>query len=451
MTLRPYQLQGVEHILAHPRSACWAYMGAGKSLITLTALDALYLAGELDGPTLIVAPKRVCESVWGAEAMKWGLDDLAPSLVLGTPKQRARALHKKAKVFCVNFENLPWLVGHLRTWPFACVVVDESSRLRGYRTRQGAKQAHALGRVVFSSERHIQLSGTPAPNGLDGLWGQAWFLDQGERLGKTYTAFLNRWFKQVSINGGQWTRIEPMPHAADEIQSRLADLCLSIDPREYFGVEEPIRVPLYVDLPPEAQRIYQKLEREFFAEIAGNGVEAANAAVKSAKCLQVASGAVIHDSDSGAWSAVHDAKLDALESLVEELVGAPLLVSYYYKSDLARLKQRFPKAEEISEGAIGKWNRGEVQMLLAHPQSAGHGLNLQDGGCHLVRFSDTWNLEHHDQILERIGPTRQAQSGHPRPVFDYTILARGTLDEVVAERHLTKRSVQECLLQAMRR
>jgi len=450
MDLRPYQHQAIDHLLDHPRAAAWLSMGMGKTRSVLVALDTLYLTGELTGPTLIVAPKRVCESVWRQEAIKWGLDHLAPVSILGTPKVRERALKEKAHSYMVNFENLPWLTGKLRTWPFMAVVVDESSRLRGYRLHQGAKQAGALGKVVHQSQRHIQLSGTPAPNGLEGLWGQAWFLDQGDRLGKTYTAFIRRWFRQINC-GGHFIKIEPLPHAADEIHKRLSDLCLSIDPRPYFGTREPITVQIPVTLPPDALGLYKRMERDFFAEIGRHEVDAKTAATKSMKLLQMASGAVIHDTATRDWVKVHDAKLDALESLVEESAGVPLIVAYHFKSDLARIKARFAQAVELDDQAVDDWNAGKIPLLLLHPQSAGHGLNLAQGGNILVFYTNTWNLEHRLQTVERIGPVRQAQAGLDRPVYVYDLAATGTLDEVMPERHQSKRAVQDLLLARMQR
>jgi len=445
--LKPYQRLGLDHLLAHPRAALWLPMGAGKTRTVLEALNRLEFDGDIHR-TLIVAPKRVCESVWRQEAVKWNAAHLLPALILGTPEERKAAVRTSAAAHCINFENLPWLVTNLKRWPWDCVVVDESSRLGGFRLRQGGKQAGALGRVIHRTRRHIQLTGTPAPNGLLKLWGQLWMLDRGERLGATYTAFLNRWFRQVSIGGGQWTKIEPMPHAQAEIQERISDLCLSINLGDYLDIDEPIVTTLPIILPSKAMGIYQKMERDFFAEIGGVEIEARNAAAKSMKLLQLASGCVLDNAHVA--TEVHTAKIEALRSVIEEANGAPVIVAYHFKADLARLGKAFPIAEELTEKNLGRWNAGEIPILLLHPQSAGHGLNLQDGGNILVFFSNTWNLEHRMQTIERIGPTRQLQSGHPRPVYVYDLVAERTLDEVVLERHKTKREVQDLLLEAVR-
>jgi SNF2 family DNA or RNA helicase len=443
---KPYQRLALEHLLAHPRAALWLPMGSGKTRTVLTAVDAVLRRAEIHR-ALIVAPKRVCESVWRQEAGKWVLPHLAPTPILGTPAQRKTALHAQTQAHSINFENVPWLMEMVKKWPWDCVVVDESSRLGGFRLRQGAKQAKALARVIHQIPRHIQLTGSPAPNGLERLWGQAWFLDRGERLGRTYTDYLNRWFRQIHINGGQWTKIEPMPHAQAEIQALLADLCLSIDLADYMPIDKPIVTAVPVALPPRARALYQKMERDFFMEIDGAEVEAKTAAVKSMKLLQLASGCVLDNSRVA--KEVHTAKIEALRSVIEEANGAPVIVAYHFRADLARLKRAFPLAEELTEDNLSRWNAGEIPILLLHPMSAGHGLNLQDGGNMLVFFSNTWNLEHRMQAIERIGPTRQLQSGHPRPVYVYDLVAENTLDEVVLERHRTKREVQDLLLAAV--
>jgi SNF2 family DNA or RNA helicase len=445
--LKPYQSLALDHLLAQPRAALWLPMGAGKTRTVLEALDRCHHERRIHR-TLIVAPKRVCESVWGQEAAKWGMPLLAPTPILGTPAQRKAALRARTLAHSINFENLPWLLSTVKTWPWDCVVVDESSRLGGFRLRQGTKQAKALARVIHQVHRHIQLTGTPAPNGLERLWGQAWFLDRGERLGRTYTDYLNRWFRQISINGGQWTKIKPMPHAQEEIQERLADLCLSINLADYLSIDEPIASIVPVMLPPQARKVYDRMERDFFVEISGTEIEARNAAAKSMKLLQLASGCVLDNSRVA--RGVHVAKIEALRSVIEEANGAPVIVAYHFKADLARLKRAFPIAEELTEKNLERWNAGGIPILLLHPMSAGHGLNLQDGGNIMIFFSNTWNLEHRLQTIERIGPTRQLQSGHPRPVYVYDLVAEHTLDEVVLERHRTKREVQDLLLEAVK-
>ena len=244
----------------------------------------------------------------------------------------------------------------------------------------------------------------------------------------------------------------PLDHAQDEIQERIRDVCLSVDVAKYLDIKEPITNNIYVDLPPNAHKLYKDMEREMFLEIKGLEVEAFNAASKTMKCLQLASGAIYTD-ESGAYQTVHDAKIEALESIIEEACGMPVLVAYHFKSDLERLLKALPQGRQLDSNAqtLRDWNAGKIPVLFAHPASAGHGLNMQNGGNIIAFFSHNWNLEEYQQIIERIGPTRQAQAGYDRPVFIYHIIARNTIDDVVIERRETKREVQDLLLEAMER
>lgn len=449
-TPRAYQGAAIRHLLSVPRCALWAGMGMGKTVSTLTALDSLRLAGA--GPALVVAPLRVAASVWPDEAGKWDhLADLRVSAVVGTAPERKRALAMPADVYVINYENLTWLFDTQgRAWPYETIVADESTRLKGFRTRQGTKRSKALGKVAWQSRRFIELTGTPAPNGLADLWGQAWFLDRGERLGASYTAFMQRWFRDVSK--GPFPVIQPLPGAADEIQAALRDRCLTLDPRDHFDLREPIHVVVRIEMPAEAVKQYKRFEREMLVEIAGEEIEAQSIAAKTTKCLQLANGAVYTSPDASKWAVAHDAKIDALSEILADAGGAPVLVAYQFRSDVARLKAAFPAARVLDQDpkTIQDWNAGKIPILLAHPASAGHGLNLQDGGNILVFFGHWWDLEQRQQIIERIGPVRQAQSGHDRPVYVYDLAAIGTLDELVLRRHQSKADVQDILLSAMK-
>jgi SNF2 family DNA or RNA helicase len=302
-----------------------------------------------------------------------------------------------------------------------------------------------LGQVVHGEgTRFIGLTGTPAPNGIKDLWGQIWFIDKGERLGRTFSAFEQRWFHK----GYDGYSLEPYAHTQREVEEKLRDVCLTV---RALSVEEPNVVPVYCDFIPSVRKLYTSMETEMFARIANNEVEAANAAVRTQKLLQIANGAMYVD-DENAWEEIHNAKLDALESIIEEANGAPVLVAYNFKHDLKRLQTRFRQGRvlDANPDTIRDWNAGRVPILFAHPASAGHGLNLADGGNILAFFGVNWNLEEHMQIIERIGPMRQKQAGYDRPVLVYPILARNTVDEVVMERLSSKRSVQEVLLEAMK-
>jgi SNF2 family DNA or RNA helicase len=283
------------------------------------------------------------------------------------------------------------------------------------------------------------------------LWGQAWFLDRGQRLGRTWEAFVQRWFRSIPGDNG-FTRIEPMPFAQEQIEDRMRDLCLSLDARDWFDIRQPIENVIRVELPKRARALYEDMEREMFMQLDGHEIEAFSAAAKTIKCLQIANGAAYTD-EAGNWSEVHDAKLQALEDVIEEAAGMPVLVAYHFKSDLARLLRAFPKGRHLDQDpqTIRDWNAGKIPILFAHPASAGHGLNLQDGGNILVMFGHWWDLEQYQQIVERIGPTRQAQAGHDRPVFIHHIVAADTIDEIVMARRESKREVQDLLLEAMKR
>lgn len=454
----PYQDMITERILETPRVGIWAGMGMGKTVATLTAISGLQLADP--APALVLAPKRPALTTWPDEIKKWDhLRHLRCSTIIGTAQERLMALIKPADIYTMNYDNLPWLYDMLKTrgkgWPFRIVVADESTRLKSFRLRQGGKRAHALAQVTHTQiDRFIELSGTPAPNGVIDLWGQLWFLDRGKRLGNTFTAFSQRWFYSVLTSDG-FPLLKPHEHALDEIKNLAKDICHSFDAKDYFPIEEPIVRPLYFDLPPAVRRHYDAMQEEFFTEIAGEEFEAVNAAAKSLKCLQIATGAIygargnrpIQYDD---WQHIHDEKIDLLRSVIEEAAGMPVLVAYHFQHDLARILKAFPGARHLDARpqTIDDWNAGRIPLLVAHPASAGHGINLQHGGNILVFWGHWWALENHDQIIERIGPMRQKQSGYDRAVMVYYLLARGTLEEEVLRRHQTKRSVQEILREA---
>ena len=449
MTFKPhdYQEEALAHLYKERRAALWMPMGGGKTVTTLTALEALSVV-EDTYPALVLAPLRVARSTWPDEVLKWPhLSHLRVSVITGTPKQRQAALDTPADIYTTNYDNLVWLRNALGdAWPFKTVIADEFTRLKSFRLRQGGSRARALGQVAHTHvNRFIGLTGTPAPNGVKDLWGQIWFLDKGERLGKTFSAFEQRWFRK----GYDGYSLVPYEHTQTEVENKLKDICLTV---RGLPVDEPISTPIYVDLPPAARSTYIDMEQEMFAQIGEEGVEAANAAVRTQKCLQLANGAMYVD-DEGNWEAVHDAKLEALDSIIEEANGAPVLVAYNFKHDLARLQKRYPKGRVLDAvpDTIRQWNAGQIGLLFAHPASAGHGLNLADGGNILAFYGVNWNLEEHMQIIERIGPMRQKQAGYDRPVFIYPILARDTVDDLVMDRLTSKKSVQEVLLEALKR
>ncbi len=447
----PYQDMMIDHMIEHKRGALWAFMGAGKTASVATAAELI--ANVDDSPWLVVGPKRVAENTWSREVLKWEhLRSVNVSPIIGTQAERLRAIRTPALLYTTNYEQLPWLVEHWGDrWPYRNVVLDESTKVKSYRLKGGGERATALARVAHRHvDRLYELTGTPSPNGLKDLWGQIWFLDKGERLGRTYEAFKQRWFQRNFDGYG----IDPLPFAQKEIQERLRDLCLTVAAEDFFDVQEPIVRNRVVQLPARARRLYTAMEKEFFAELeGGERIEAFSSSARSQKLLQLANGAVYLEPGSPEWRGVHDLKLEALDEIIEEAGGEPVLVAYNFKSDLARLKEAYPKAIEVGTAqGLRDAQAGKGTVWLGHPASMGHGVDgLQDHCRILAFFGHNWNLEHRLQILERIGPVRQLQSGYNRAVFVYNIVAEDTIDEIVLERIDTKREVQDLLLDAMKR
>lgn len=462
---RPWQGPMIEHALGVPRAAQWAGVGTGKTGATLAALDILHLADELRQPALVLAPLRVARDTWSDEAAKWSFSSAWDvETILGSPQDRKAALaavrRGNAPLATINYENLPWLLEELDgKWPFGMVIADESTRLKsfrgGFRTHptsgktyyqaSGSARAKAIGRVAHRTARWVNLTGTPSPNGLQDLWGQTWMLDAGQRLGRTHEAFTQRWF-QKGFNG---FGLDPLPFAQEQIETALADICLTTE----VPTAEPLVNVIRIELPDKARKHYREMERTLFTELRSVEIEAVNAAARSGKCLQIANGAVYDNELEKEWHELHAAKIAVVESLVEESAGAPVLVSYQWKHDLARLLRAFPSAIDLSttEG-LKRAKRGEGRLWLAHPASLGHGVDGLQEHCNIIAFFGLWwNLEEHDQIIGRIGPMRQKQAGKDRPVYIHYILAAGTLDEDVLDRLTNKRSVQQVLLDAMKR
>lgn len=453
---RPYQQLIIDKIINTPRCAIFAGMGMGKTSSTLFAIDFLRMLGEVN-KVLVLAPLRVAQTTWPDEVRKWRGDlSLRISAVVGSKAQRMAALRRAADVYTINYESIGWLVETLKgRWPFDMIVADESTKLKSFRLRGGGVRARALASVAINgSARFVELTGTPSPNGLLDLWGQLYFLDCGERLGRTYTAYTHMYFDQRRVGSSPFAvQYVPYDWTQERIQAKIRDLCLSLQPEDYFDLEEPIISNIEVDLPPAARKVYDTLMSQMLVELdSGEEITAANAAALTVKCLQAANGALYSEDGSGSYTELHSAKLDALRSIVSEANGAPVLVAYHFRSDCERILREFPEARVLDRDprVITDWNAGKIPLLLAHPASAGHGLNLQDGGHILVMFAHWWNLEQYQQIVERIGPVRQLQSGHPRSVFIYNIVARDTLDLAVIERRTSKAEVQAILLECLK-
>lgn len=471
-TPREYGSIIVDHILEHRRCAVWAPMGFGKTVNTLTALDAADLMTGDVWPALALGPLRVARKVWSEETQKWDhTKHIRVSKVIGNAEERIAALMRPAEIYAMNYENVAWLVKFLKTrkiMPFKTIISDEARRLKAHRIKQGGAMTAALAEIAWLPQvrRFIELTGTPAPNGLKDLWGQLFYLDKGTRLGSTYDSFENRWFAYKRIRDAihaHKTHIQTVihPHSDKEIHELVADLCLSLNVEDWFDVALPIFIQIPVDMPKEARRHYREMERKLFTLIEGHEIEAFAAAAKSQKLLQLANGAAYLDEDvesdddprARAYKVTHDAKIEALESLVEESGGMPLLVAYNFKSDLARLLKAFPEGRALkTEKDEDDFKAGKIPLLFVHPKSAGHGIDgFQNVTNIAVFFGENWDMELRQQVIERIGPVRQMQSGFNRPVYVYDIIAADSVDEDVLTRHESKKTVQELLLAAAQR
>ena len=392
----------------------------------------------------MVAPLRVAEDTWTKESAKWDhLQGLRVVRVLGSQAQRICALETDADIYCINRENIPWLVKYYGTdWPFDGVVLDELSSFKS----PSSKRFKAMRKVRPLIKHIVGLTGTPSPNGLIDLWAQIYLLDQGKRLGRTLTEYRNRYFNPGRRNGYVVYDWVPKDGAEDEIYRRISDICISMKACDYLKLPERVDVVRTVKLDDEAQTAYTEMEKEAVLELGPNEiVDAGTAAVVSGKLLQIANGAVYDE--NGKTHIIHESKLDTLEDVIEAVNGRPVLVFYAYKHDLERIMQRFPQARKLEGSAeIDAWNRGEIPILLAHPAGAGHGLNLQAGGNHIVWFGLTWSLELYQQANARI--YRQGVKGERVTITH--LVTEGTIDEDVMRVLDGKATRQDALLEAVK-
>jgi hypothetical protein len=449
-TPREHQILASDYVFDHKRCNLWAHPGLGKTSIMYRLFDLLMLCGSNFFPVLVVAPLAVARDVWPAEQQKWSdFKGLRVVPVIGSsPAQRIKCLMLRADVYTINYENLVWLVEYFGDkWPFRIVVADESTRLRGYRTKGGGtKRAGALATIAEKTGRWINLTGTPSPHGLESLWGQQWFVDFGHRLGTSYNSFMKRWF----IVEQYTQQVIPRENARREIYDVLADCAIALRAEDWLDVKEPFFAEKRVTLPAEAMALYKQMERKFFADMPGGQIVAFNAMTKSGKLIQMASGSV-YNTETKVAHHLHDAKIDALRSLYDEL-GENLLVVYHFKFEVEAIMKEFPEAK-LYKGKADEdlWNSGKLGMMLVHPKSAGHGLSLQHGGRAVAFFTNTWDLELRLQVLERIGPARQLLSGYDRVVLVYDILANNTMDDNVIDRLNGHATEQEALMAARAR
>lgn len=438
--LHSYQLRAVDFIQQRKRCALWLDMGLGKSVTTLTAAADL-LDGFAVSRVLVIAPLRVANSVWRQEAALWDhLRHLKVQVCTGTEKARLSALQSQADVYVINRENVPWLVAQYgKRWPFDCVVIDEASSFKN----ASSQRFKALRKTLPDTEYMILLTGTPSPNGLLDLWSQIYLIDFGNTLGRTMTAYKQRFFEQDYM-GYKFT---PRAGSAEKIHALLRPHVLSMSAADYLQLPDRIDLIERVTLPAAALQAYRDFEKTLLAELPdGEEVEAMSAAVLANKLLQFSNGAMYTD-DLGNWSEIHDAKLEALADLIEQNPNENILLAYNYKTDLVRLQKRFPQARVLDKNpdTVRAWNDGEIELLLAHPASAGHGLNLQRGGSLIIWFGLNWSLELYQQFNARLH-----RQGQDKPVRVVHLIADDCIDERVMGVLSDKTAMQSALLQALK-
>ena len=439
----PHQLAGIDWIQNRPACALFWGMGTGKTVTTLTAIDRLLYDNLEAGPVLVIAPKRVAENTWSKETAKWEhLQHLRVVKIMGTAKQRMDALSTPADVYVINRENVVWLVDTVgKYWPFPIVVIDE---LSSFKSGQ-AKRFKALRRVRGRIRRLIGLTGTPRPNGLEDLWPEVYLLDQGERLGRTLSAFRACYLVPEKMNGHIVYSYRPRDGAEAEVYDKLSDICMSIRKEDVLSLPGQIYEDVVLDAPAALLKKYKQFERDKVMECldAEGEIVAGTAAALTNKLLQYANGA-IYDMD-GQVHHIHDIKLDALEEMVEAAGGDPVLVLYAYKHDADRIRQRIKCRALDTPEDMDAWNRGEIPVALAHPASIGHGLNLQDGGHILIWFGLPWSLELYQQANERLN-----RPGQKHVCRIYHLILAGTHDSRVLTSLNNKDKGQAAAIEALR-
>lgn len=444
-----YQAHCIQKIEEIPKLGLFLDMGLGKTVTTLTAIkDLKYNRFEVR-KVLVIAPKKVAEGTWTKEKDKWDHTKmLRVSQVLGSQAKRIRALNTPADLYIINRENVVWLVDYYRnSWPFDMVVVDESSSFKSHK----AKRFKALSSVGPHINRLVELTGTPSPNGLDDLWAQLYLLDGGERLGKRYTQFRERYFQpdRRGVDGMIYS-YEAKPGTEESILRKISDICISMKAEDYLELPEITFHQIPVVLDAKAEKAYRELERKMVLELPGDEEEisVASAAALSNKLLQLANGA-IYDDDRNVHE-VHNCKIEAFLELIESLQGKPALVFYNYQHDRERILQALEKSklrirELRNTQDEDDWNAGRIDILLTHPASSAYGLNLQQGGNHVVWFGLTWNYELYTQANKRLH-----RQGQTERVIIHHLVCEGTRDEDVMQALERKDGVQEWVMQSLK-
>lgn len=450
MEFRPhaYQAHCIEKILRIKKLGLFLDMGLGKTVTTLTAVKELKYNRFQVRKVLVIAPKKVAEGTWTREKDKWDHTRiLRVSAVLGSHAKRIRALNTPADLYIVNRENVAWLVDYYRnSWPFDMVVVDESSSFKSHK----AKRFKSLASVSPHIDRMVELTGTPSPNGLEDLWAQIYLLDGGERLGKRYTQFRERYFDPGDRGADVIYNYKAKPGSEESILQKISDICISMKAEDYLELPEITYHEVPVDLDAKSRKAYGDLERKMVLELPeeGDEISVASAAALSNKLLQLGNGA-IYDDDRN-YHEVHGCKVEAFLELVESLQGKPALVFYNFQHDKVRILDALAKTRlrvRILQNAVDEddWNAGRIDILLAHPASSAYGLNLQQGGNHVVWFGLTWNYELYAQANKRLH-----RQGQKERVIVHHLVCTGTRDEDVMRALGRKDNVQEWVMESLR-
>jgi len=435
--LHAYQVGAIQYIKDKKKCALFLEMGLGKTATTLTAISDLIADGKVKR-VLVIAPLRVANTVWAQEALKWEqTKHLNIKVCTGTIKQRDEAIKGVADVVVINRENIPWLVENYK-WGYDMLVVDESSSFKSPKS----KRFKALKKQVDHLNYTVLLTGTPAPNGYLDLWSQFYLIDKGERLGRNMTMYKDRYFIKTGYHG---YTLEIREGAADTIQRKIEDKSLTMKTEDYLTLPDKILLNETIKIPAGLNKKYKELEKEFVLSLGDTDIEVLTAAAMSNKLLQMCNGAVYDD--NGDWHEVHKYKIERLKELLDDNASENILIAYNFKSDLVRLQKALPQAKVLSKSGeeVSAWNRGEIKVLLAHPASAGHGLNLQGGGNTIIWFGLTWSLENYQQFNARLH-----RQGQGRPVTIHHILMDKGLDQQVMGAINSKATTQEELLNYFR-
>lgn len=434
-----YQRYATNYILEHPTCCLMLDCGMGKTVIALTALWELVLNSFDCGRVLIIAPKRVAQTVWAQEIDKWEhLAGLKAVRVIGSEKERRLAMAQQASLYIINRENLVWLVQNYR-WCFDTVIVDELSSFKSCRSQR----FKALKSVRPKISRIVGLTGTPAANSLLDLWPEMYVLDMGQRLGRFIGGFRDRFFLPDKRNREIIYSYKPRPGAEEQIHSLISDICISMRAIDYLQMPELIENRITVEMSDNEKLTYHQLAKELVTSLDGETLDAINAAALSGKLQQLANGAVYGDERK--VLKFHDRKLDALEDLIEAANGKPILVAYWFNHDHDRIHERFQARDIDTEQDIADWNDGKIPVALIHPASAGHGLNLQRGGCTIVWFSVTWSLELYQQLNDRLW-----RQGQKHTVVIHHLITGSTIDEDIMKALHERDVSQSALIAAVR-